>query len=124
MRIPAFLAATAALLVSTPAAAHPKLVAAQPAPNGITAPVSRLQLKFSERLIARFSRAELVMTNMPGMKAHGPVRVPAKAAVAPDGVTLVLSTAKPLGRGTYRIDWHVVSGDTHRVNGGYSFRVQ
>jgi copper resistance protein C len=124
MRIPAFLAAMAAILVATPVAAHPKLVAAQPAPNGVTAATSQLQLKFSERLIARFSGAELVMTNMPGMKAHAPVRVPIKAAVAPDGVTLVLSTAKPLARGTYRIDWHVVSADTHRVGGGYSFRVQ
>ena len=61
MRIPAFFAATAAILAATPAAAHPKLVAAQPAPNGIAAATSRLQLKFSERLIARFSGAELVM---------------------------------------------------------------
>ena len=52
------------------------------------------------------------------------MRVPTKAAVARDGVTLVLSTARPLAAGTYRIDWHVVSADTHRVGGGYRFRVR
>jgi copper resistance protein C len=124
MRIPAFAATMAAILVATPAAAHPKLLAAQPAPNGITAATSRLQLKFSERLIGRFSGADLLMTNIPGMKNHAPMRVATKAAVAADGVTLVMLTARPLAAGTYRIDWHVVSADTHRVSGGYSFRVQ
>jgi copper resistance protein C len=125
MRFPAFLAAASAVfLTATPALAHPKLVTAQPAPNGVIGTTSRLQLTFSERLIERFSGADLVMTGMVGMKAHAPMCVPVKAALAADGVTLVLTPARPLSSGTYRIDWHVVSADTHRVSGGYSFRIK
>ena len=31
--------------------------------------------------------------------------------------------AKPLTRGTYRLEWHVVSTDTHHVKGAYVFKV-
>jgi methionine-rich copper-binding protein CopC len=116
--------AIAALVAPLPAFAHPKLVSATPAPDAATAPTARLQLVFSERLVAQFSGAELVMTEMPGMKMHGPMRMPAKASVAEDGKTLVLTLAKPLPKGGYRVDWHVVSTDTHRVQGNYSFKVQ
>jgi methionine-rich copper-binding protein CopC len=116
--------AIAALVAPLPAFAHPKLVSATPAPDAATAPTARLQLVFSERLVAQFSGAELVMTEMPGMKTHGPMRMPVKASVAEDGNTLVLTLAKPLPKGGYRVDWHAVSADTHRVQGNYSFKVQ
>ena len=123
MRI-APLLAIAALVAPLPAFAHPKLLSATPAPNATTAPTARLQLVFSEKLVAQFSGAEVVMTDMPGMKMHGPMKMPVKASVAEDGKTLVLTLAKPLPRGGYRVDWHVVSADTHRVKGSYSFKVQ
>jgi copper resistance protein C len=110
--------AIAALVAPLPAFAHPKLVSATPAPNAATAPTARLQLVFSERLVAQFSGAEIVMTEMPGMK------MPVKASVAEGGKTLMLTLAKPLPKGSYRVDWHVVSADTHRVQGNYSFKVQ
>nr|WP_294809540.1 copper homeostasis periplasmic binding protein CopC [uncultured Sphingomonas sp.] len=116
--------AIAALIAPLPAFAHPKLVSATPAPDAATAPTARLQLVFSERLVAQFSGAELVMTEMPGMTMHGPMRMAAKASVAEDGKTLALTLAKPLPKGGYRVDWHVVSADTHRVQGNYSFKVQ
>jgi copper resistance protein C len=114
----------AALVAPLPAFAHPKLLSATPAPNAVTAPTARVQLVFSERLVAQFSGAEIVMTDMPGMKMHGPMKMPAKASISSDGKTLVLTLAKPLPKGGYRIDWHVVSADTHRVKGNYSFKVQ
>jgi hypothetical protein len=123
MRIASVLA-VAALIAPLPAFAHPKLVSATPAPNAATAPTARLQLVFSEKLVAQFSGAEVVMTDMPGMKMRGPVRMPVKASIAEDGKTLVLTLAKPLPKGSYRVDWHVVSIDTHRVKGNYSFKVQ
>jgi methionine-rich copper-binding protein CopC len=116
--------AIAVLVAPLPAFAHPKLVSATPAPDAATAPTARLQLVFSERLVAQFSGAELVMTEMPGMKMHGPMRMTVKASVADDGKTLVLTLAKPLPKGGYRVDWHVVSADTHRVQGNYGFKVQ
>jgi len=123
MRFASVLAA-AALVAPLPAFAHPKLVSATPAPNATTAATARLQLVFSERLVAQFSGADVVMTEMPGMKMHGPMKMPVKASLAEDGKTLVLTLAKPLPKGSYRVDWRVVSADTHRVQGNYSFKVQ
>lgn len=116
--------AIAALVAPLPAFAHPKLVSATPTPDAATAPTARVQLVFSERLVPQFSGAELVMTEMPGMKMHGAMKMPTKASVAEDGKTLVLTLAKPLPKGGYRVDWHAVSADTHRVQGNYSFKVQ
>lgn len=123
---PTFLALTlaAAALSATAASAHPKLLSANPAPNAVVTAPARLQLAFSEGLVAQFSGAELVMTDMPGMKMSSPMKMSVKASLAPDGKTLVLALAKPLSRGTYKLDWHVVSTDTHRVQGSYAFKVK
>ncbi|URW75841.1 copper homeostasis periplasmic binding protein CopC [Sphingomonas donggukensis] len=123
MRI-GILAAVAALATASPALAHPKLVSATPAPNASVAATGRLQLTFSEPLVAKFSGVELVMTDMPGMKMSTPMKMTASTAVGPDGKTVVVTLAKPLPRGTYRLDWHVVSSDTHRVKGSYGFMVR
>jgi len=116
--------AVAALIAPLPAFAHPRLIAATPAPNSATAPTARLQLAFSERLVAQFSGADVVMIEMPGMKMRAPMKMAVKASLAEDGKTLVLTLQKPLAKGSYRVDWRVVSTDTHRVQGNYSFKVQ
>ncbi|CAM3216470.1 CopC domain-containing protein [Sphingomonas antarctica] len=117
-------ALAAAALASAPTFAHPKLLSANPAANAVVAAPTRLQLSFSEGLVAQFSGADLSMTDMPGMKMKSPMKMALKASVAPDGKTLVLALAKPLPRGTYKLDWHVVSTDTHRVQGSYAFKVK
>lgn len=115
----------AALLVAPVAAyAHPKLVSATPAPNAVAAPTARLQLVFSEGLVAQFSGADLVMTEMPGMKMNAPMKMPATAALGADGKTLVVTLPKALPVGSYTLSYHVVSTDTHRVEGSYSFKVK
>ncbi len=115
----------AALLVAPVAAyAHPKLVSATPAPNSVAAPTAQLKLVFSESLVAQFSGADLVMTEMPGMKMNAPMKMPAKAALAADGKTLVVTLPKALPTGSYRISYHVVSTDTHRVEGNYTFKIK
>ncbi|MBO9579597.1 MAG: copper homeostasis periplasmic binding protein CopC [Sphingobium sp.] len=116
----------AAMLLVAPVAAfaHPKLVSATPAPNVATAPTARLQLVFSEGLVAQFSGADLVMTEMPGMKMNAPMKMPATAALGADGKTLLVTLPKALPAGSYKLSYHVVSTDTHRVEGNYSFRVR
>ena len=118
------IAAAAAVLAAAPAIAHPKLVSANPAPNSVAASPAKLQLTFSEALVANFSGVELVMTDMPGMKMSSPHKMAVTTALAPDGKTVVVTLAKPLPRGAYRLDWHVVSTDTHRVQGSYAFKVK
>lgn len=111
----------AAALFATPALAHPKLVSATPAAEAkVAVGPKTLTLTFSEKLVAPLSGAELTMLPMPGM---GPHRIPATTKVGDDGSSLVLTLARPLPRGSYRVDWHVVSTDTHRVTGSYTITV-
>ena len=118
------LAVTVATISAAPAFAHPKLLSANPAPNAIVAAPARIQLTFSEKLVAQFSGADLAMTDMPGKKMSAPMKMPVKASLAPDGKTMILWLVKPIARGTYKLAWHVVSTDTHRVQGSYAFKVE
>lgn len=119
------LAASVGLLASAPAFAHPRLVSASPAANSVVAAPASLRLNFSEKLVAQFSGADLVMTSMPGMKMSAPMKTSGmKAGVTPDGKSLLVTLARPLARGSYKLTYHVVSTDTHRVGGAYSFSVK
>lgn len=118
----ALIAATA-MLGSTAVFAHPKLVASTPAANAVVATPASIKLTFSEKLMAKLSGAELVMTKMPGMEMP-PMNIAVKAMPSADGKSLLLTPVKPLATGTYRVDWHVVSGDTHAVKGVLVFSVK
>jgi methionine-rich copper-binding protein CopC len=119
------IAVPAALFVGTAAQAHPKLLSATPAPNSSVATTSKIELHFNEVLVSQFSGVDLAMTDMPGMKMNAPMKMSGLAtALSADGKTLVITMKSPLPSGTYKVDWHVVSTDTHRVNGSYSFKVK
>ena len=111
------------LATASAAHAHPKLLAAKPAANATVVKPARVELRFSERLMPKFSGADLMMTGMKGM-AHPPMKVPATAAVAADGHTLVVTPKSPLASGTYSVAWRVVAADTHRITGTYTFSVK
>jgi methionine-rich copper-binding protein CopC len=100
------------------ALAHAFLNQAAP-PVGGTVPASpkEIRLTFSEGIEPRFSGIEL---------ATGDGRTVATGASAVDpanGKQLVLGLP-PLAPGRYRVHWHVVSVDTHRTEGEYSFVVE
>ncbi|QNG48378.1 copper homeostasis periplasmic binding protein CopC [Sphingobium yanoikuyae] len=116
--------AAVSLSVSAPAYAHPKLVSSTPAANARVSAPSRITLTFSEGLMARLSGAEIVMTGMPGMPNHRMAVTGFKTAVEGGNKTLALTLAKPLGAGTYQVTWHVVSMDTHRIQGNLAFTVK
>lgn len=119
-----FLPTAIALLgVAGAAQAHPKLVTASPAANATVAKPARVELRFSEKLMPKFSGADLMMIGHGGAM-HAPMKVTATAAVAGDGSTLVLTPKAPLAPGRYTVAWHVVSSDTHRVAGNYAFAVK
>lgn len=118
------LCAAIATVSTTPVFAHAKLLAASPAANAVVAPPARLHLLFSERLIAQFSGGDLWMIEMAGRKMSTPMKVPTQVSFAQDVKALNLTPAKPLARGAYRLNWHVVSADTHRVQGSVSFKVK
>jgi methionine-rich copper-binding protein CopC len=116
--------ALAAALIAAPALAHPKVVSSTPAAEATVAPISRVEVKFSEKLVAQFAGASLDMTDMPGMKMNAPMKMKVATSVSPDGMTLIATTPKPLPKGTYKLNYHVVSSDTHRVEGDLGFKVQ
>jgi methionine-rich copper-binding protein CopC len=117
-------AMAASVFAATAVQAHPKLTNATPAADTVVSAPTRIQLVFSEALVAQFSGIDLTMTEMPGMKM-GPMKMNGvKATVAADGKTLMATLAKPLPVGTYKVDYHVVSADTHRIQGSYTFKVQ
>ena len=118
-------ALASALLMASPAAAHPRLVSTSPAANSGVGPTSRIALTFSERLLAPLSNADVLMTGMPGRPHHRPVRMPGfHSAIAANGKTLTLVNQRPLPRGSYRIQWHAVAADTHHVAGAFAFMVK
>lgn len=115
----------AGLAVATPASAHPKLVSATPAAGATVAGPTQIALTFSETLMPQMSGLDLAMTGMPGMASHAPMKMAGlKTSVSQDGKSLVAAFPRPLPAGTYDAHWHVVSTDTHRIEGHLTFTVR
>lgn len=115
---------TAGLMSAGAAYGHPELVQTTPTANATVAAPAKIELRFSEPLAGEFSGADLLMLDMPGMKMDKPSKEGATASLSSDGMTLVITPSRALASGTYRVDYHVVSTDTHRVTGSYSFKVK
>src|SRR5262249_17805511 len=113
----ALLALFAAIMLATAAYAHPTLKAASPAAESTAAAPTEIRLIFSEGVIAKFSNAEV--------KDQGGKKIATgKVTTDPtDQKQLIVALRLPLPEGTYTVNWNVVSVDTHRVSGTYSFKV-
>ncbi|MNT17059.1 Copper resistance protein C precursor [compost metagenome] len=121
--IRSMLAATLAL-ASSVAFAHPKLVSSTPADKAEVGAPQKIELLFSENLLTQFSGANLVMTGMPGMADHAPMKVAAKVSGSDDPKAMVITPARALAPGSYRVDWRAVSSDTHPITGNIAFTVK
>jgi methionine-rich copper-binding protein CopC len=114
----ATLAVLAMGALSTSAEAHPKLKSVSPAAD-VSSKVSpkEIKLNFSEGVIAKFSGLELKD------EAGKTITTGVPATDPGDRKQLVVPLPSPLIAGRYKVAWHVVSEDTHRVKGEYSFEV-
>jgi methionine-rich copper-binding protein CopC len=112
-----------AMLMSTLAQAHPKLLTSTPAEGATGAPPDKIELHFSENLVTQFSGAKLLMTEMSGM-AHAPMPVKAKVSASSDPKTMLITPTVPLTAGTYKVEWRAVSSDTHPITGNVTFKVK
>lgn len=101
------------LLAASGAQAHAHLVKATPAASAEVAAPTSLHLQFSEDLAPKFSG--LVLT-----KDGKSVAAATKVA----GAAIDATPAAALTPGLYTVTWHVVSDDTHRMQGSYSFTVK
>lgn len=100
------------LLAATPACAHARLTGSDPAADAKVKIVKMIKLSFSEKLEPAFSGASLTDG------AGKPMAV--SNSVAGDSITLLPMALKP---GRYKVDWHSVGHDTHRLTGSLSFEV-
>ena len=100
------------LLVATPALAHARLVSSDPAANTRVKSPGQIKLHFSENLEPAFSSANLADA--------GGKTVPVSRSVGGDTITLLPMTLKP---GAYKVTWHSVGQDTHRLAGSFGFTV-
>ncbi len=104
--------------LATSAEAHPKLKSVSPAAD-VSSKVApkEIKLNFSEGVIAKFSGLELKNEAGKTITTGVPVNDPG------DRKQLIVPLSPPLAAGRYKVTWHAVSEDTHRVNGEYSFEV-
>jgi methionine-rich copper-binding protein CopC len=105
-----------ALALASQARAHAHLTATAPAADATVAAPHQLMLHFSEKMIPKFSGLDLAKT--------GGAKVTVESSVGKDGLTLIATPAQPLSPGAYTVNWHVVTADTHRMEGSYSFTVR
>ena len=112
-----FLIAIAAALCPLAAHAHAQLERAMPAAgSAVASPPSEVVLVFSDKLEPAFSAIEV-------RDAKGAAVQAGKATVDPKQRTRLSVPLKPLPPGTYKVIWRVLSVDTHRAQGDFSFRV-
>ena len=113
------------IFLASAAQAQPKLISASPAANATVARPGQIELTFSERLVPALSGVEIVMTAMPGMTHHGPMKMTGfTTKFSADGKTLTIIPKAPLPAGDYKLNWHAVGGDKQRINGSYSFKAK
>lgn len=106
------------LLAASPAFAHAHLRSAVPPPDAtLAAAPPAIELTFTEDLEPRFSTLRLQDA------AGQQIALPA-AAVAGDNPRQLVVRLPALRPGTYTVVWQVVSIDTHRTEGRYTFSIR
>ncbi len=113
------LVAAAILLLggAASALAHAHLVRAVPAAGGsVSIAPSEVTLRFNEKLESAFS--SVVVRDAGGKQIDkGDGTVDKKDR-------MVIRVSLPtLERGVYKVEWRVMSADTHKVNGDFTFKV-
>jgi len=108
------LASLTLMLATGTADAHAFLDHAEPrVGNKVAAPPREVTLWFTQKLEPSFSR--VTVTNAAGARVDT-----GKARVSGSQMSISL---KPGGSGTYHVNWHVLSVDTHTTDGNFTFRV-
>lgn len=109
----------AASLTPSLALAHAHLQQQQPAADSVATPQTKnLTLTFSEGVEPAFSGVTLTGPHNKAI-ATGPVSV-----ASGNDRQLTVPLRAELTPGDYRVDWHVVSVDSHKTQGSYRFSVK
>jgi copper resistance protein C len=106
------------LLLATPAWPHASLVRSSPARRAtLTTAPDRVQLWFNEAIEPKFSTVSV-------WDADGQQVDLGDARVEPDDPKRLIVGVKPLGRGTYRVRFRVLSVDGHVVESEFPFTLR
>src|ERR1700737_1039563 len=105
-------------LFGSAAYAHPELQSAEPAAGAaMTTSPKQIRIAFNENVIPKMSGVEV-------KDQTGKVIATGKAATDPaNKKLLVVPISEQLSPGDYKVEWHAVSDDPHRVKGSFSFSV-
>jgi methionine-rich copper-binding protein CopC len=102
----------------TAAFAHAFLDRAIPAVGStVSGAPSELRLAFSQGLVAAFAGVRIATAEGAQVSAGKPT------LDAADPTVLHVRLGQALKPGAYKVTWHVVSVDTHRTEGSYTFTV-
>ncbi|MBR0850120.1 copper resistance protein CopC [Bradyrhizobium diazoefficiens] len=102
------------LLAGGEAVAHASLDRAEPrVGNTVASPPREVTLWFTQKLEPAFS--SITVTGPNGQRVDA-----GKARVSGSQMSVSM---KPGGAGTYRVNWRVLSVDTHTTDGSFSFQV-
>jgi len=104
------------LLTASSVWAHAHLKGQTPAADSTVSAPAQLRLEFSEGVEATFTKVTIT-------KDGAAVPVKSLATEGSDKKTLIVTPAAPLTAGTYKVEWHAVSVDTHKSEGAYGFKV-
>ncbi|MFZ1741972.1 MAG: copper resistance protein CopC [Pontixanthobacter sp.] len=116
--------AVATMFAATPLLAHPSLATATPSANATVAPTNRIDLVFNEKIMPANTRMQLMMTSMPGMANHAPMKMPISVMMGKDGKSVMVMMKKPLTTGSYELRWMASGDDNEVVSGKYAFKVK
>ena len=102
------------LFATSTASAHAFLDRAEPrVGNKVSALPRAVTLWFTQKLEPAF--CSMMVTNAAGARIDT-----GKARVSGNQMSISL---RPGGSGTYRVNWHVLSVDTHSTDGNFTFQV-
>jgi copper resistance protein C len=102
------------LLATGEVSAHAMLDHAEPrVGNKVASPPNAVTLWFTQKVEAAFST--ITVTNAAGERVDT-----GKTRVSGNQMSVGL---RPGGSGTYHVTWHVLSVDTHRTDGNFTFQV-
>ena len=104
------------VLGATAAQAHAHLEHAVPANSIVHVLPQQIELSFSEAVEPTFSTVE-VADQKGGHVEQG------KPSIDPGNAKILRVALRPLTPGTYKVVWRVVSVDTHRSSGSFTFSV-
>lgn len=96
--------------------AHAHLKSEVPAANSSVSGLNDLRLSFSEGVEAKLTKVTVTEDGKP-------VAIKSIDTDPSDNKLLIVTPEQPLAPGSYNVEWHAVSVDTHKSEGNYAFKI-